>query len=171
MEGALIIPSEEDSHTFSINFSSGEVYKVRAAEARERQMWVDKLRASTSMSMVGRTASIRRNRTKRSTISTSSLCETVNSSSTTQGDAFNAVEDILMGLDETQQEVSTAIKSLPFLPNPADGLLPTPSCHSKDLLLLKATSTATVQCLETAFSFLQDISSRQTPSRIKNTGN
>merc|ERR1719350_1581674 len=56
MEGALVVPSEEDSHTFSINFSSGEVFKVRAAEARERQMWVDKLRASTSMLMVGRTA-------------------------------------------------------------------------------------------------------------------
>ena len=34
MEGALVMPSEEDSHTFCINFSSGEVYKVRAAEAR-----------------------------------------------------------------------------------------------------------------------------------------
>ena len=53
MEGALVIPSDEDSHTFCINFTSGEVYKVRAAEARERQMWVDKLRASTSMFMVG----------------------------------------------------------------------------------------------------------------------
>merc|ERR1719318_2188230 len=135
MEGALIIPSEEDSHTFSINFSSGEVYKVRAAEARERQMWVDKLRASTSMLTVGRTGSNKKNRLNRSTISTSSICEAVNRSSTTQGDAFNAVEDILIGLDEKQQEVSTA----------------------------------TVQCLETAFSFLQDISSRQTPARIKNT--
>merc|ERR550519_3234182 len=27
MEGALILPSEEDNNTFSINFSSGEVYK------------------------------------------------------------------------------------------------------------------------------------------------
>ena len=36
MEGALIIPSEEDGHTFSINFSTGEVYKVRAVEAKER---------------------------------------------------------------------------------------------------------------------------------------
>merc|ERR1719435_33011 len=45
MEGALILPSEDDNNTFSINFSSGEVYKIRAAEAKERQAWVDKLRA------------------------------------------------------------------------------------------------------------------------------
>ena len=37
-EEALVRPSEEDSHTFSINFNSGEVFKVRAAQARERQM-------------------------------------------------------------------------------------------------------------------------------------
>merc|ERR1719233_2091129 len=30
MEGALILPSEDDNNTFSINFSSGEVDKVRA---------------------------------------------------------------------------------------------------------------------------------------------
>merc|ERR1719244_1558197 len=45
MEGALILPSEEDNNTFSINFSTGEVYKVRASEAKERQVWVDKLSA------------------------------------------------------------------------------------------------------------------------------
>ena len=48
MEVALIIPSEEDNNTFSINFSTGEVYKVRAAEAKERQVWVDKLRACSN---------------------------------------------------------------------------------------------------------------------------
>ena len=64
MEGAIVVPSEEDSHTFCINFSSGEVYKVRAAEARERQMWVDKLRASNSMLMVGK-GSNRKKRNKR----------------------------------------------------------------------------------------------------------
>ena len=66
IEGALILPSEEDSHTFSINFSSGRVYKVRAAEARERQMWVDKLRAYTTSSMfIVETGSNRKIRSKR----------------------------------------------------------------------------------------------------------
>ena len=53
----------KDSHTFSINFSSEEVYKVRAAEARERLMWVDMLRASTSMFLV-ETGSNRKIRSK-----------------------------------------------------------------------------------------------------------
>ena len=35
IEGALVITSEEDIHTFSINIISGEVLKVRAEEARE----------------------------------------------------------------------------------------------------------------------------------------
>ena len=59
MEGALIIPSEEDGHTFSINFSTGEVYKVRAVEAKERQVWVDKLRATSNKKLL-RTASVRK---------------------------------------------------------------------------------------------------------------
>ena len=59
MEGALVIPSEENSHTFSINFSSWRVYKVRAAEARERQLWVDKLRACTSSMFIVETGSHR----------------------------------------------------------------------------------------------------------------
>ena len=65
MEGALVIPSEENSHTFSINFSSWRVYKLRAAEARERQMWVDKLRACTTSSMfIVETGSNRKIRSK-----------------------------------------------------------------------------------------------------------
>ena len=48
MEGALILPSEDDNNTFSINFSTGEVYKMRAGEAKERQVWVDKLRACSN---------------------------------------------------------------------------------------------------------------------------
>ena len=48
MEGALVNPSEEDCQTFCINFRNGEVFKMRAAETRERQAWVDQLRASAS---------------------------------------------------------------------------------------------------------------------------
>ena len=64
MEGALVITSEEDIHSFSINLISGNVLKVRAEEARERRMWVDKLGPSTSKFMV-ETGSNRKNRSKR----------------------------------------------------------------------------------------------------------
>ena len=108
-------------------------------------------------------------------MSTSSLSENIQRSTPNPSDAFNAVEDILIGLDQKQKEVAKAIESLPFLPNPSVSERPptaTPSCHSKDLLLLKATSNSTVQSLETAFSLLHDLSSSiQIPVKIKNTGN
>ena len=40
-----MIPSEEDSQTFNVNFASGESYKLRAANVRDRQVWVDRIRA------------------------------------------------------------------------------------------------------------------------------
>ena len=43
--GTVVIPSEEDSQTFHVNFASGESYKLRAANVRDRQVWVDRIRA------------------------------------------------------------------------------------------------------------------------------
>ena len=43
--GTVVIPSEEDSQTFNVNFASGESYKLRAANVRDRQVWVDRIRA------------------------------------------------------------------------------------------------------------------------------
>ena len=100
-----------------------------------------------------------------------SLWETLHVAAPSPVDAFNAVEDILLGLDYKQEELVKSIDSLSFLP--ATDKPPTLSCHAKDLLLLKATSNATAQCLGTAFSVLQDLGSRataQTP-KIKNAGN
>ncbi|XP_077979284.1 oxysterol-binding protein-related protein 11-like isoform X2 [Glandiceps talaboti] len=45
--GAVISPSDEDSQTFSVNAANGEVYRLRASDAKERQHWVNKLRAVT----------------------------------------------------------------------------------------------------------------------------
>ena len=44
----------------------------------------------------------------RPTISKTSFCEAVHRSSTTPDDAFDPVEDILIGLNKKQQEVSKA---------------------------------------------------------------
>ena len=40
----MIAPSEEDSQTFSVNGANGEIYKLRAVDAKERQYWVSRLR-------------------------------------------------------------------------------------------------------------------------------
>ena len=43
-QGAMVAPSEEDSQSFSINGSNGEVYRLKAADAKERQFWVSRVR-------------------------------------------------------------------------------------------------------------------------------
>lgn len=44
MAGAIILPSGEDSRTFTIHCGSGDTLKVKAANAQVRQQWVDCLR-------------------------------------------------------------------------------------------------------------------------------
>lgn len=44
LSSSIITPSEEDGQTFNVCSSSGEIYKLRATDSRERQFWVDKLR-------------------------------------------------------------------------------------------------------------------------------
>uniref|UniRef100_A0A3Q2QFS5 Oxysterol-binding protein n=1 Tax=Fundulus heteroclitus TaxID=8078 RepID=A0A3Q2QFS5_FUNHE len=46
LAGAVISPSDEDSHTFTVNAISGEQYKLRS-DAKERQHWVSRLQICT----------------------------------------------------------------------------------------------------------------------------
>eukprot|EP00092_Neocalanus_flemingeri_P035777 GFUD01038957.1.p1 GENE.GFUD01038957.1~~GFUD01038957.1.p1 ORF type:complete len:238 (-),score=55.55 GFUD01038957.1:145-858(-) len=189
MEGALVIPSEEDSQTFSIQFSTGEVYRLRATEAKERQVWVDQLRASSIRPSIRqeRGSGGASNWRARSFRLPSSRSEQFINPSTDTSDPFASVEDILLDMDFKHQEVVKVIESLPLPQNATQQTQPsTPNCHSKNLLLLKATSEATLHCLEAAYTLLQDItldlqvsqletSPRLYPSpasvKIKNTGN
>ncbi|CAH8855087.1 unnamed protein product [Trichobilharzia szidati] len=42
---ASVCPSDEDSQTFIINAANGDLLKLKAVDAKERQHWVDRLRA------------------------------------------------------------------------------------------------------------------------------
>eukprot|EP00117_Sycon_ciliatum_P032512 scpid49945/ scgid25193/ Oxysterol-binding protein-related protein 11 len=44
LPGAQVCPSEEDSQTFSVNAANGEIFKLKAHDAKERQLWVSHLR-------------------------------------------------------------------------------------------------------------------------------
>lgn len=44
LAGAMIVPSEEDSYTFSVNAANEESFKLRAVDAKERQYWVNQIR-------------------------------------------------------------------------------------------------------------------------------
>lgn len=45
LAGAVVCPSDEDSKTFTVSCASGDMLKLRAADARARQEWVNGLRA------------------------------------------------------------------------------------------------------------------------------
>ncbi|GFT43545.1 oxysterol-binding protein-related protein 11 [Nephila pilipes] len=45
LAGAVVSPSEDDNQSFSVNSVCGEVYKLKANDAKERQIWVDKIRS------------------------------------------------------------------------------------------------------------------------------
>lgn len=44
LPGGLVTPSEDDGQTFTVCSSSGEIYKLKASDSRERQLWIDRLR-------------------------------------------------------------------------------------------------------------------------------
>lgn len=47
IQGAVVTQSDEDTQTFTISGANGEEYRLRAADARERQHWVVRLRKET----------------------------------------------------------------------------------------------------------------------------
>ena len=44
LAGAIVVPSEEDSYTFSVNAANENSFKLRATDAKERQYWINRLR-------------------------------------------------------------------------------------------------------------------------------
>ena len=116
--------------------------QVRASSARERQVWVDRLRhciyqhSRTEEDEPARELSL----------------------PLTSIDAFGSVRDELEKVYERQEEVCQYIESLP-VPRPDDSL--SPSCHNPRLLQVKATSQAIVSCLQSASETLQQVAEHQ----------
>jgi len=179
LAGGVVLPSEEDSQTFTVNFASGEVYKVRASHAKERQMWVDRLRACAYMHNEALahnhpSISIREQRPptppgSRSHISNGEPSEQLQTLSLSVLDAFGSVHDILNKVDQKHQGIAETIESYPASksshqePSISDDKTKAikPECHNEQLLLLKATSQATLKCMEGALSILQELRGNQ----------
>jgi len=181
LAGSVVIPSDEDSQTFSVNFASGEIYKVRATHARERQIWVDRVRACAHMHNEALASNhppplpIREYMPPTPPGSRSHLAkngqpsEELISLSLTAMDAFASVHDIVHKLSGKHQDLAEYIESLPTHTNKSassksasqlqasvkdnDDL----TCLSEELLLLKSTSQSTLICLENALGLLQDV--------------
>ena len=131
MSGAVISPSQEDENTFLINFISGEHYKVRASSAKERQIWVDRLRhcvmnleSVTSRPVSGAGDCLPDGGGVRGSLPLSSM------------DTFGSVHDALQRVFSKQEDITKIIESLP-VPKPDDTT--SPSCHNEKLLMITST--------------------------------
>uniref|UniRef100_A0AAY5KRI2 Oxysterol-binding protein n=1 Tax=Esox lucius TaxID=8010 RepID=A0AAY5KRI2_ESOLU len=111
LAGAVISPSDEDSHTFTVNAISGEQYKLRAADAKERQHWVSRLQICTQ----------------------------------------HHTEAMGKMMTKAQDQHRDLIQTIEGLPPAVDSLSPL----DQDLLMLKATSMATMNCLNDCLHILQ----------------
>jgi len=127
LAGCTVSPSDEDSQTFTVSAVSGDSYKLKAADAKERQFWVNKLR---QVALTHETNLERQ-------------CNSVNNCQPEVASSLAAVRDILVQTQKNQRSVSNSIESF--------------TSTDPQLLLLKATSHATVISLEQCFAILQSI--------------
>ncbi|KAJ8003539.1 hypothetical protein DPEC_G00149400 [Dallia pectoralis] len=176
LAGAVISPSDEDSHTFTVNAISGEQYKLRATDAKERQHWVSRLQICTqhhteamgktnpptksrsySMASQGSASSPvsqRRPSQNQNAASFFSLNQ-LNKGSSLYSSKRSLLPDHLLDAREMMTQVQDQhldlIQTIEGLP-PAMGSL---SPLDQDLLMLKATSMATMNCLNDCLHILQ----------------
>ncbi|KAK1165988.1 hypothetical protein AOXY_G12504 [Acipenser oxyrinchus oxyrinchus] len=171
LAGAVISPSDEDSHTFTVNAISGEQYKLRGTDAKERQHWVSRLQICTqhhtealgksnpplksrSFSMASQSSSgspLLLRRASQNAASFFNVSQHKGSSSSSrralQPDHLMAVQEMMTQAEGHHRDLIQTIASLPA----SGGLAPL----DRDLLLLKATSMATMNCLNDCFHILQ----------------
>ncbi|XP_063144820.1 oxysterol-binding protein-related protein 11 isoform X2 [Candoia aspera] len=177
LAGAVISPSDEDSHTFTVNAASGEQYKLRATDAKERQHWVSRLQICTQhhTEAIGKVLSVTNtNNPPLKSRSFSLASQGSGSPGMQRRSSQNAASFFSVGhhklpagkripilqpdhLIDVREKMSQAegqqrdlVRSIECLP--ASGHL---SSLDQDLLMLKATSMATMNCLNDCFHILQ----------------
>ncbi|XP_072304169.1 oxysterol-binding protein-related protein 10-like isoform X2 [Eucyclogobius newberryi] len=131
--GASVTPSDEAPHMFIVNSVNGELYKLRAADAKEQQFWISQLQACARRHSDG-SAKVRKLKGSDEHLSVER--------------AGGGQEGLVMSQAEGQQK--NLVQSIDSLPT--KGPL---SCLDHDLLLLKATSAATLSCLGECLNILQ----------------
>uniref|UniRef100_A0A8D3ADE9 Oxysterol-binding protein n=1 Tax=Scophthalmus maximus TaxID=52904 RepID=A0A8D3ADE9_SCOMX len=172
LAGAVISPSDEDSHTFTVNAISGEQYKLRATDAKERQHWVSRLQICTqhhteamgksnpppksrSYSMASQGSGSSPMSVRRPSQNPNSLFgwSQAHKGSSLYSSKRSLLPDHLMDaremMTQAQGQHRDLIQSIEGLPA-APGL----SSLDQDLLMLKATSMATMNCLNECLHIL-----------------
>ncbi|KAH8035532.1 hypothetical protein HPB51_006288 [Rhipicephalus microplus] len=182
LAGAVISPSDEDGQMFTVSAACGEVYKLRVVscgrsrfpgqDAKERQFWINRLRkvaedhtktiAQKNPPLLPREIRSPHEgvvpQDKGSGTGPGASSQTVwyttgmgghTEASATPAEAFSSVREILARAGKLYYNLAQSIESLP-----SHG--PGFKYYDKDMLLLKATSCATVMCLEQCLSILQE---------------
>merc|ERR1740128_1277972 len=172
LAGAMIVPSEEDSYTFSVNAANEESFKLRALDARERQYWVNQIRIvaqaytqvlAESNPPLNRDHSQMSNALSTASISSDSPFNPIPTKKIltcdlTVLDAFGSVRDYLRRVECEHQRL---IHDIEYLPSSGSNT----TCNNTELLLLKATSQATILCLEQCLAILHY--QQQQPNKFK----
>ncbi|XP_057686573.1 oxysterol-binding protein-related protein 11 [Corythoichthys intestinalis] len=171
LAGAVISPSDEDSHTFTVNAISGEQYKLRATDAKERQHWVSRLQICTqhhteamgksnpppksrSYSMVSQGSSSSPMSLRRPSQNPTSLFNwQMHKGSSLYSSKRSLLPDHLV---EAREMMSQAQGQHKDLIQGIEGLPAVPGLNAldQDLLMLKATSMATMTCLSECLHIL-----------------
>ncbi|XP_076061689.1 oxysterol-binding protein-related protein 11-like isoform X2 [Oratosquilla oratoria] len=152
LAGAVISPSDEDSHTFTVSPAVGESYKLRAVDTKDRQMWINRLRVVAEM----HTRAIahnnpplapREHRT-RDTQQQGAGAAAPPAMGLAVLDAFTQVAEVL---EEARNHHTALAHAIEELPSYGAGM----RCIDPNLLLLKATSQATLICLDQCLGVLK----------------
>uniref|UniRef100_A0A8D0U0V0 Oxysterol-binding protein n=2 Tax=Sus scrofa TaxID=9823 RepID=A0A8D0U0V0_PIG len=174
LSGAIVSLSDEAPHMLVVYSANGEMYKLRAADAKEKQFWVTQLRACAKYHMETNSKTTPSSRSRSLTLlpygtpNSASPCSqrhlgtgapsvvtithhkspaAARRAKSQYSGQLHEVREMMSQVEGQQKNLVHAIESLP-------GSGPLTSLD-QDLLLLKATSAATLSCLGECLSLLQ----------------
>ncbi|UJR25287.1 hypothetical protein I4U23_006639 [Adineta vaga] len=149
-----ISPSNEDDVTFTVQTGSGETFRFRAIDAKERQKWIDKLRTCSGSN--GAETFVSSLPTPRaSLINTSSI-----SSSDTQTRSSNRRDSKIYHHQQTLKEMKEVIRCIEVsqrdFVETIESIPDTNHFHarSKDMLLLRSISRSCINSLQDSLIIL-----------------
>ncbi|XP_046530650.1 oxysterol-binding protein-related protein 10 isoform X3 [Equus quagga] len=174
LSGAIVSLSDEAPHMLVVYSANGEMYKLRAADAKEKQFWVTQLRACAKYHMETNSKTTPSSRSRSLTLlphgtpNSASPCSqrhlgagapavvtithhkspaAARRVKSQYSGQLHEVREMMNQVEGQQKNLVHAIESLP-----GSGPL---TALDQDLLLLKATSAATLSCLGECLSLLQ----------------
>uniref|UniRef100_H2YL59 Oxysterol-binding protein n=1 Tax=Ciona savignyi TaxID=51511 RepID=H2YL59_CIOSA len=184
LEGAVVAPSIEDSCTFSVNASNGEVYKLRATNAKERQEWVNRLRSVSEhyTSQIAHDRPPLAGRKPRTKSVVSNLSTNLNKIKVTMptietrhlnNSKIKQLQDAREVSPLSPQSVVSADNYHAGITNMFDGL--DELALDRDVLLMKSTSISAIQSLSICYNILhkynQNLSTLLPQDAIHSTNN